>query len=43
MDSLIARIIQEIMRPYHRLSIITNPDGFLRLGKKSTLLLFSKN
>lgn len=30
MDSLLTRITQEVMRPYHRLSIITNPDGFLR-------------
>ena len=29
MDSLLERIIKEITRPYHRLSVITNPDGFL--------------
>lgn len=29
MDSLLKRIIQEIVRPYHRLSIVCNPDGFL--------------
>lgn len=40
MDSLIARIIQEIMRPYHRLSIITNPDGFLR--REDTIRAFTK-
>jgi hypothetical protein len=40
MDSLIARIIQEIMRPYHRLSIITNPDGFLR--REDTIRAFTE-
>lgn len=29
MDSLLKRIIKEITRPYHKLSVITNPDGFL--------------
>ena len=40
MDSLIARIIQEIMRPYHRLSIITNPDGFLQ--REDTIRAFTE-
>lgn len=40
MDSLIARIKQEIMRPYHRLSIITNPDGFLR--REDTIRAFTE-
>ena len=29
MDSLLKRIIKDITRPYHKLSVITNPDGFL--------------
>ena len=30
MDSLLQCIVKEITRPYTRLSVISNPDGFLR-------------
>ena len=30
MDSLLQCIVKEITRPYTRISVISNPDGFLR-------------
>lgn len=30
MDSLLQCIVKEITRQYRRLSVISNPDGFLR-------------
>lgn len=30
MDSLLKRIIEEVTRPYHRLSLVSCPDGFLQ-------------
>lgn len=40
MDSLLKRIIEEIIRPYHKLSVVSNPDGFLR--RDDTIRAFAK-